>query len=315
MASGRILVVDDDQEVSELTEYTLTHDGYEVIRAFDGADGLEKARSAKPNLIVLDIDMPRVDGLEMCKQLRSDKAFRFVPIIMLTGSRTHPQDKIVGLEMGADDYLLKPFLPQELSLRIKNLLSRTEEQLSVNPLTRLPGSHTLKTEVTNLIEQKKDFAVCYFDLDNFKAFNDSYGYNKGDEVIRFTAELINKVISTDIATNDCLTHIGGDDLVLVTSADKVKTICEFVLRKFAEEIPNYYNEADRKAGHISTLNRKGEEQKFPIMTMTIACITNEQRKFEHYTQMVDILSETKKYAKSLPGNVWVKDRRKDKVAA
>ncbi|MFH1369536.1 MAG: response regulator [Elusimicrobiota bacterium] len=315
MPLNRILIVEDDHEAGELSEFTLKREGYEVVRAFDGVDGLEKALAHRPNMIILDIDMPRVDGMTLCKQLRADKSFRFVPIIMLTGSRTHPQDKISGLEMGADDYLLKPYLPQELTIRVKNLLSRTEEQLSVNPLTRLPGNHTLKTEVTSRLDNKQLVAVCYFDLDNFKAYNDIYGYHKGDDIIKSTADMINEAVKTHGNTDDCLTHIGGDDMILITTPEKAKPICEFVINKFSEAVPGYYSEKDKSEGHITSVNRKGETQTFPLMTISIAVVTNEKREFEHYARMVDILSETKKYAKSIQGNVWIKDRRKDTVVA
>lgn len=315
MASARILVVDDDEEVSALTKFSLAREGYEVIQAIDGINGLEKAREIKPDLIVLDIDMPRMNGLELCREIRGDKFLRLVPVIMLTGSRTHPKDKVAGIEMGADDYVLKPYNPEELVARCKRLITRTQEQISVNPLTGLPGSHTLKTEVTKRIEKKKKTAICYFDLDNFKAYNDCYGYRKGDEVIKFVANVINKSSSECGGEGDCLVHIGGDDFALVAAPDKVQCICEAVIKDFAAGIAGFYNEADRKAGAISTVNRKGEKQVYPVMTISIAVVTNEIREFQHFAHMTDVLNEIKKYAKSIQGNVWVKDRRKDKVVS
>ena len=314
MASARVLVVDDDEEVSELTKFSLVNEGYEVTQAFDGLKGLQTARDLKPDLIVLDIDMPKMNGLELCREIRADKFLRLVPVIMLTGSRTHPKDKVAGIEIGADDYVLKPFVPEELCVRIKRLITRTQEQISVNPLTGLPGSHTLKTEVTKRIEKKEKTAICYFDLDNFKAYNDSYGYRKGDEVIKFAANLINNSSSECGEDGDCLVHIGGDDFALVTGPDKIECICESVIKGFSSEISSFYNEQDRKNGAISTMNRRGETQSYPLMTISIAVVTNEIREFEHFAHMTDVLNEIKKYAKSIQGNVWIKDRRKDKVA-
>jgi diguanylate cyclase (GGDEF)-like protein len=315
MVSGKILLVDDDEEVSELTKYALSKEGYEVIQAFDGLAGLEKAREIKPDMIVLDIDMPRMNGLELCREIRSDKTLRLVPVVMLTGSRTHPTDKIAGIDIGADDYVLKPFEPGELCSRIKRLITRTKEQQSSNPLTGLPGSHTLKTEATKRIEKKEKTAVCYFDLDNFKAYNDNYGYRKGDEVIKSVAEIINRTSSKCGTETDCLTHIGGDDFVLLTHPEYVKCVCEQVITEFAGKVPGFYSDTDRSSGNITTVNRKGEKQTFPLMTISIACVTNETRDFDHFAHMADVLNEVKKYAKSIQGNIWVKDRRKDRVAA
>lgn len=315
MVSGKILLVDDDAEVSELTKFALAREGYEVVQAYDGLAGLEKARQLRPDMIVLDIDMPRMNGLELCREIRNDKTLRLVPVVMLTGSRTHPTDKIAGIEIGADDYVLKPFEPGELCVRIKRLITRTKEQQSANPLTGLPGSHTLKSEADKRIEKKEKTAVCYFDLDNFKAYNDIYGYRKGDDIIKFVADIISRTTSQFGSNNDCLVHIGGDDFVLLTHPDSVKGICERVIAEFAGRVPQFYSEADRASGTITTMNRKGEKQSFPIMSISIACVTNEQREFDHFAHMADVLNEVKKYAKSIQGNIWVKDRRKDRVAA
>src|SRR5512142_1864559 len=134
MPPAKVLVVDDDQEVSELTKFSLTSEGYEVFQAYDGAAGLNMARGMRPDLIILDIDMPKMNGLELCREIRCDKVLRLVPVIMLTGSTTHPRDKVAGIEMGADDYVLKPYMPEELCARCKRLIQRTHEQISVNPL-------------------------------------------------------------------------------------------------------------------------------------------------------------------------------------
>ncbi len=306
----KILVVDDDDDIADLIRLTLETEGYEVIRAYDGLDALEKAKLHKPALIVSDVDMPRMDGLELLQELRKDQLFRLLPVIILSGSRTGPQDRISGLETGADDYILKPFLPPELSIRVKRLIDRTEEQLSVSPLTRLPGSLTLEAEVTRRISDS-DLAVCYFDLDHFKAYNDCYGYKKGDEIIKAVANIIAQASAVVGGQNDLLTHIGGDDFILITTKNAAQNICVTVIEEFARMVPGMYSAEDVKNGYISSTNRKNEKQNFPLMTISIGIVTTENRKFDHYAQLVDVLAEIKRFAKTIKGNVWIKDRRKD----
>lgn len=312
MNNKKILVVDDDLEVGDLVETTLENDGHSVIRAENGLQGWERAREHKPDLVVMDIDMPIMDGLELCQKLRKEKGLHLVPIIMLTGSKTHPEDRIEGLKIGADDYILKPFLPPELSIRVNRLLCRTEEHMSVNPLTKLPGSYTLETEVLRRIEQDKTFGACYFDLDHFKAFNDHYGYKWGDDIIKFLAGLLTRSVTNNGSSNDFLVHIGGDDFVVLTTPEKVDPICEEVIKQFSKEIDSYYSDLDKQRNCIITFNRRGRKEGFPLMSLSVAVATNEHRNIKHYIQLVDILSELKKYAKKKKGNYIARDRRQDK---
>jgi diguanylate cyclase (GGDEF)-like protein len=230
---------------------------------------------------------------------------------MLTGSRMHQQNIIEGLKTGADDYLLKPFLPQELSIRVSRLLKRTDEHLSVNPLTKLPGTYVLEGEILKRIENNTPFAACYFDLDNFKAFNDHYGYKWGDEIIKYMAGLLSRNVQEKGNETDFIIHIGGDDFIVLTTPDKVETICNSVISGFSKESGKYYNEKDKARGYITSVNRKGNKETFPLISLSIASVSTENRKIHHYAQLVDVLSELKKFAKSRPGSVLIKDRRFD----
>ncbi|MBN1621212.1 MAG: response regulator [Endomicrobiales bacterium] len=311
MNQKKILVVDDDREIGELIDITLKNDGHLVLRANDGFKGLELAKSQTPDLIIMDVDMPGMDGFTLCKRLRKDKTLHLIPIIILTGSRTQPNDLIEGLQTGADDYILKPFMPQELSIRVTRLLKRTDEHLSVNPLTKLPGTYTLENEITKRIEFRIHFAACYFDLDHFKAFNDHYGYKWGDEIIKYIAGLISKSVVTLGNEDDLLVHVGGDDFIVITTPDKVESICEKVISDFSKDTHKYYKDVDKERGYITTFNRKGVQEDFPLLTLSIGAVSTENREITHYAQMVDILNELKKHAKLQPGSVLVKDKRFD----
>jgi len=309
MVKRKILFVDDNDEIRDLIGFTLENAGYETISAQNGRLGFEMARLHNPDLIITDVDMPLINGFELCNMIRHDKMLHMTPVIVLTGSRTHPTDRIAGLKIGADDYILKPFLPEELSLRVERLIKRAEEHISVNPLTKLPGTLTLEARVVWLIENKQPFTACYFDLDHFKAFNDHYGYAKGDVVIKLLAGLILKA-SGELGNNDdVLIHIGGDDFILLSTREKAELTAQRVIQEFTEQIPTHYDENARRQGYITSVNRKGQTENFPVMTLSIAAISTGTREITRYEQMVDILCEIKKFAKAHEGSIFIHDRR------
>lgn len=314
-STKRILVVDDDMDVNLLIESILTTEGYTVATAYDGKTGLEKAKEEKPDLIILDVSMPHMDGFTLCRYLREDIETRFIPLIMLTGLHTQPIDRITGLKIGADDYLVKPFEAEELKRRIERLIVHTGENLTIHPLTRLPGSYAIEEEVTSRINRGERLAVCYFDIDNFKSFNDRYGYMRGDQVIHLLSRVILNAIQMEGTANDFLGHIGGDDFILVTVPDKVDKICQKIIQNFDEKIPLYYDSEDRKQGFINLRDRLGNLQSFPLMTVSIAVVTNEKREITHYAKLIDVLSEVKDYVKSTKNerktSTFIKDRRRE----
>jgi len=312
---NKILVIDDDVDFTVSLETVLSPE-HKVIVTYDGKTGLEKARKEIPNLIILDVDLPDIDGFHLCRKLREDTETRFIPIIMLTGSRTHPADRITGLKIGADDYLLKPFEPEELKVRIGRLIHRTKEFLSLNPLTHLPGSHRIEEEATRRINKGEKFAVCYIDIDNFKSFNDYYGYVRGDQVIQLMSKIILAAVENFGDKSDFIGHIGGDDFILITHTEKVEQICMKIAEIFDQEISAYYDQRDRVRGYITTYDRQWKTHNFPITTVSLAIVTNEKREIDHYGKLVDLLTEMKKYAKSLgerKKSVVVRDRREDFV--
>ncbi len=310
-----VLVIDDDAEILTLMETFLNKEGYKVITASDGNDGITKANQERPDLVVTDVELPGLDGLAVCKTLRNDVKTRFTPIIMLTGSKTHPTDRILGLKIGADDYLLKAdFNPEELRVRIERLINRTREHLSAHPLTGLPGSYSIEQEATRRIATGEKFAMAYLDIDNFKAYNDHYGYLKGDQIIHFLGQLITQALKHFGTDNDFIGHIGGDDFVFVTTPEYIVPICQNLIKAFDTEVPLYYNDKDKTTGYIETTDRQGRVCKFPLMSISIAVVTNEKREITHYAKLVDILSELKKFAISKPtrqGSEYVYDRRID----
>lgn len=307
--AARILIVDDDPDIRDVLKLTLSEENYEIIEACDGEEALKIIHNNQPDLILLDYKIPKIDGREVCRRIKKDLLLRHLPIIMVTG-RGDISDKVGGIDAGADDYIVKPFEPKELLARIRMILRHTERDLEANPLTRLPGNISILNELSRKIENKALFAVCYLDLDKFKSYNDKYGFEHGDEVIRETARLLIRSTKRFGNPDDFIGHIGGDDFVIVTTTDKTDNLCQKIILEFEDLVPSFYNEKDRKNGFIMAKDRKGKEQKVPLISISIGVVTNEHRKITHVAQVGEIGAELKAYAKSLERSNYVKDQRK-----
>jgi diguanylate cyclase (GGDEF)-like protein len=306
----KILIVDDDAEIASLIEFILQKVDYASEWAENGEKGLQIVFSNPPNLILLDIDMPGMNGFEFCRNIRNDFRVRHLPIMMMTGTRRGLEDKINGLEIGSDDYILKPFEPDELVARVKSILQRCARDLDASPLTHLPGNTSIIKEIDKRIAGNEPFAAIYIDLNNFKAFNDKYGFMRGDEVIKFVSKALLELISGKPDRNDFISHIGGDDFVMLTLPDKAQEFCERIIKRFDTEIVNFYDIADREAGEITTVDRRGNEKKFPIMSIALGVVHNTQRTFFHAGQVSAIAMELKSFAKTFGISKCIIDRRK-----
>lgn len=311
MFKKKILVIDDTELMVKLTTDVLTEHGYEVVSANNGVDGIKMVASEKPDLVLLDVVMPGIDGFEVCKLLRKDESNNLIPIIMLT-AQGNEEDKLAGLELGADDYITKPFNPRELVSRVRNTLLRIDRNRLANPLTGLPGNTEIQSEINYRIANDMIFSIIYIDVDNFKAYNDVYGFSHGDRAIKLIANILLDNIRTFGSKNDFIGHIGGDDFVVITDPRHVDALCENIIKEFDERVPELYSDVDKLAGFISTVNRMGQITQYPIMTLSIAVASNEHRVLRNHLEVGEIAAELKKKAKSIVGSVYLKDRRKDK---
>ena len=310
MHKVKILVVDDDPDIRDVLNITLSAEGYEVVEAQNGEEALKLIKEMTPTLIILDYMMPVMDGREVCRRLKEDILLAHLPILMLTG-KGEVADKVCGIESGADDYVVKPFEPQELLARIKMTIRRSRRDLEANPLTHLPGNISILNELQLRIDSEASFSVCYLDLDKFKSYNDKYGFEHGDSVIKETARIIIKTTRQYGDKLDFIGHIGGDDFVVVTTPKFDEKICKKIIDTFDASVPNFYNEKDKKTGFIIAPDRKGEIQKIPLISISIGIVTNLKRKITHVAQIGEIGAELKSYAKSIEGSNYVKDKRRD----
>lgn len=195
---------------------------------------------------------------------------------------------------------------QEMMLKIKDSQRR---YLDASPLTRLPGNLAIEQVLKGKMAQGERFALCYIDLDDFKAFNDKYGYAKGSDLIKMTGEVLYRAKDRYAKQHDFVGHIGGDDFVLITSPELVEQVCPSIISEFDRLIPDYYHPADRANGFIEGIDRYGVKRRFPIMSISIAVVSDLKRSFSSPIEIARAATEIKDYVKSLPGSNYLVDRR------
>ncbi|MGD9043015.1 MAG: diguanylate cyclase [Desulfobacterales bacterium] len=193
----------------------------------------------------------------------------------------------------------------------KRLKQLEEMYLDTSPLTRLPGGIAIENIMNKRIAAKASIAFCLMDIDNFKAYNDHYGYAKGNDVIQTTANIISEAVAKYGAEDDFIGHIGGDDYVLITTPERYPQICEAIIDTFDKTIPQFYDEEDRQRGHIVGENRQGQEVKFPLASLSIAVVTNVKRNFKNHLQFGEVAAEMKEHVKTISGSTFMVDKRGD----
>ena len=312
-----ILIIDDSTDAIKVLIKVLTPE-FTVYFSTDGFKGIEQAKDKKPDLILLDILMDKINGYEVCKLLKRDKETADIPVIFLTAV-SESMDEAQAFSIGGADYITKPFVPVIVLARIRNHIKLTEAlmelkrlyniALDANPITGLPGNNSIKQAITKAIEANQEAFVFYADLDNFKAYNDDYGFANGDKVILFTSSLLQAVMKEFAITEGFTGHIGGDDFVLIIEKSKALDFAGRLIERFDQEIKEYYNDEDRANGYIVSINRKGEETNFPFVSISIAGVDLSQRDYSNYLQVSDICVELKHKAKQTAGSCLVIDQR------
>ncbi len=312
---SRILVADDEPNLREALRILLDRNDFTVLLAVDGQEAVEIAQREQPDLVLLDVMMPRMDGYEACRTLRAHYRTGHIPIIMLTAKSQQEDDRVQGLSQGANDYIGKPWHGKELVQRIKNHLEWAKTQRSVSPLTGLPGNLSILAERQRRVDAGQTFAQMFLDIDSFKSFNDRYGFPVGDTAITAVADVLAQVIETQGRPGDFVGHIGGDDFTVVTEPDRAESLAEAMKNALEERMPLLYEEEDRARGSVRVLNRRHEYEDFPLMSVTIAHATYDPATGMHLAQLDDQLRELKEYGKSLPGFVVASERRRRRVDA
>ncbi len=306
----KVLLADDQTELLFLMKEMVEAAGFEVVTATDGVEALTAVFETNPDIIVLDYNMPRKDGLEVAQDLKNNPVFAHIPIIIVTGLG-EKRTKLKGLSMGIDDYLIKPVDSDELVARIRMILKRNKQVLDTNPLSKLPGNPSIQARVEREIQKGAPFAVLYVDLNNFKAYNDTYGFESGDRVLKATANLLVKLTIQNENCEDFIGHIGGDDFIVVTDFERCEELAKRIVNGFDEIAPSFYSKADRERGHIVATDRQGNIMKFPFLSIAIGIVHNSTRPLHSFAQVSNIGTELKKGAKAYDKSHYIMDRRKD----
>lgn len=307
--ANKILVVDDNETVRKIL-VTALNKYYDVVEASTGEQALAIANQGDIRLVLLDIMMPGMDGLETCLKLRRNPHSCHTIIVMLT-ARTKETDIVTGLKMGADDYVTKPFNFSELKARIDSHLRRQWRELQASPLTGLPGNRQIQQILTTNLKAEVSFAVIYADLNNFKAYNDRYGFTAGDEILNYTANVLtNIVLETGNNETDFVGHIGGDDFIIVTSPEKAEAICKLAIERFDSEIRDFYEPEDIAKGGIESIDRQGNSLIAPILSISLSVVIHENKRFSHPGEISQVAADVKKYIKRKGISAYLIDRRK-----
>lgn len=301
--AAQILVIDDDPELRAVLERGLTEAGYGITLAANGTEGLHVATRQPFDLIMLDLMLPDVDGWTVLQQLRERTQTATTPT-MLISAISEQEDKVRGLHLGADDYVTKPFDWNELLARISSSLRRREVEGNANPSTMLPGNRSIERAIMARVENHIPFAIGYCDLDNFKAYNDEYGFLKGDAIIHQTARIITAIVEKFGNKGDFVGHIGGDDFIFLTHPDNVVPVCEHIIAEFDQLAPLYYDLDSRQRGYIDQVDREGNPKKFPFVSISIGVLTNLKEHVSHFAQIGDLAADVKKRSKAHPGSIY-----------
>jgi diguanylate cyclase (GGDEF)-like protein len=304
----RLLVVDDDPDIARFIEVNLRTHGFEVHLAADGVEALERAQEIRPDLVLVDVMMPRMDGFQVVDHLRADPRTANTSIIMLT-AKALTADKVLGISAGADDYIIKPFDPVELVARVKGTLRRAREMRAISPLTGLPGNARIHDELLTRITSEQPFALLYADLDNFKTYNDHYGFLRGDDALRAVARSIQDSAMELGGSRVFVGHLGGDDFVLVSPVELAEPLCKAMLESIGKVMGGLYEQEDRERGYIELENRQGKLERFPLLSLSIGVATTDRRSFSHPGEVVSVATELKEFAKRSQGSTYVFDRR------
>jgi PleD family two-component response regulator len=293
MSKGRILVVEDDFDISNMLRIYFSGQGYEVQVAPRGSDALTMTRKQLPNLIMLDIMLPDMNGYDVCRELRTTTRTSHIPIIFLT-QKDERSDRIAGLELGADDYITKPFDIEELKLRVQNAIAAANRQTQIDPKSNLPTGRLIEDHLRNLMRGEKAWTYLDIKLNTFDVFSEVYGFVAGDDVVRFTALLMGEVIDEAGTPDDYIGHPGRDNFVVITHSDDANKVFERIRERFNEEIKQNYSFIDRERGYILVPDGANGEKKVDLMTVSIGAVSTKTHQFSDIREITELAAENRR---------------------
>jgi diguanylate cyclase (GGDEF)-like protein len=294
MNKGRLLIVEDDFDISNMLRIYFDSQGFESVVATRGVEALELCQSSLPNLVILDIVLPDIDGYEVCRQLRGNMRTSHIPIIFLT-QKDERSSEIAGLELGADDYITKPFDLQLLLLRVEGALRRAGWLSLTSPVTGLPSSKLIEEQLRSIM-RRRDWSVLLIGINHLGDFNDMYGFVAGDDVLRFTAMLINDVVNQLGTGSDFVGHIGGDDFLIISTPEASPQIEDRLVQRFNQEVETFYSFKDRERGYINVDDGTGKTQQAPLMSLSVGLVHHDSAPFADIREITEVAAEARRRA-------------------
>ncbi|GIK56006.1 MAG: response regulator [Chloroflexi bacterium] len=291
MSNGRILIVEDDFDISNMLRIFFTGQGYNVEVAARGNDALDICRKKLPDLIVLDIMLPDMDGYAVCKELRTTTRTSHIPIIFLT-QRDERSDRIAGLELGADDYITKPFDIEELKLRVRTAINVHKRLNMTDPITGLPSSRLIEEQLRGLMKLD-EWAYVQIGIDYIEPFNDAYGFVARDEVMRFTGMFLNEIVDEYGTLDDFIGHASSYTFVLITMSNRVQEMVDKLRQRFNDGILAHYNFMDREQGGIMT----SDGRLVPIMRLSAGIVSSKTQRFSDIREITETAAELRRLDK------------------
>lgn len=309
----KILIVSSDKNLKEVMKFCLEGWGYIVIPIESSGGNVAAIKKIYPDVVVLDVHSASISRLELCRLLKDDFGTASIPVITLIDKR-HLRSQLLNVKQGVDDYLIKPPDPLDLRIRIEMAMRRSQYSYYATPLTGLPGGRIIEEVLMERLRTQAPFSFGYLDIDNFKYFNDVYGYLKGDRAIMHTAYMLYATIRRFGNKEDFIGHIGGDDFVFMTSCDKFDEICRRLIATFNKVMPFHYTAGDRSNGFLTAKDRTHNVKKIPLMSISIAVVNRTTpSEYESTILINEKVAEIKRYLKTFSGSKFMTERRNDKT--
>ena len=302
-----IYIIDDDESSIVIFRELFKNDPeYKFISV--KTEQIDIALKNIPSLIVINEDAIDRDVVELCKKIRKDEDNTITPVIVVS-SKDQKEHRVKILQESVEYYIKKPVDEQYLYYTVKNLNRLLSSNRRVSPLTGLPGNVQIHAELKKRILKQEPFSVLYVDLDNFKAYNDVYGFLKGDEIIEFTAETIIKLVNSDKMENTFVGHIGGDDFVAIVPGTNCEKLCQSIIAHFDVNVKKFFTERDLEKGYIEVANRRGIIEQFPLTSVSIGVVTADIGRFHNILEIGEVGAQVKHAAKSVMGSSYAVDKR------
>ncbi|MEM7675168.1 MAG: response regulator [Myxococcota bacterium] len=303
----RLLIIEDDRTVRAMLRRCFEHRSH-VIEASDGAEGLRLLSEARPDFVITDLILPVQDGLSFISAARRAYFGACVPILVLTSSWSESL-LLECFREGADDFMVKPFSAMELRMRVSSIYLRQKVARDTNPLTGLPGNLVIKNQLQRRLVDDAPVVVAALDIDHFKAFNDSRGFDAGDEVIAAVGDILESYAYEHAEQDVFVGHVGGDDFVALLPPGEVASFGPYVHARFNHRTRAYYAPEELREGSVEIVNRRGESERVPLLSLSICAVRTRPKGIDDYRRINQVLAEVKKVAKSEPGNSVVIDDR------